>query len=106
MPALKHAFTIVTMVVIAGVFIFLVLDAPGGPTHEATGVVEDYAFTPEQHGPPTQIASVRLSDGTLVRAHVTRNVLVQPGRVARLRIYRRVVTGTAKYELIAIEERK
>jgi len=77
----------------------------GGPTSETMGVVERFSFLPAE-GTPTHVAMVRLADGTLVRASVAPNIMVQPGAVARVRLSKHTFTRGTKYELIAVEPRK
>jgi hypothetical protein len=83
--------------------IALMFNQPGGPVTEASGIVQTFAFIPSDAGAPTQVASVQLTDGIVVQAQVQQGVLVQPGQVAKLLVYRRVITGTPSYELVGTE---
>ena len=85
---------------------FSMLNQPGGPTEETTGIVQSYGFSPRDTGPPRQIATVRLTDGAVVQAEVLAGVLVQTNQVARLRVFRRVVSGAPHYQLVAMEAKK
>lgn len=94
-------FAVMLLIAIASMF-----NLGGGPVTETTGIVQAFAFIPTDGGPPPQVASVRLTDGALVQAQVRAGVLVQTGQVAKLRVYRRVMSGVPSYELIEMEQRK
>lgn len=79
------------------------LNQPGGPVRETTGIVQALGNIPTDTGPPPKVAAVRLSDGTLGRASVFASAVVQPGQTARIKVYRRVLSGTESYEIIATE---
>lgn len=70
---------------------------------ETTGIVESSGFVPSDIGPSSRVVSVRLSDGTLVQAEVSSPTLIRPGQVAKLRVYRRVLSGAPSYEVIGVE---
>ena len=103
-PGRKTA--IATGVVMLALALFGMLNQPGGSVAEATGIVQSFAFLPSDVGAPPQTATVRLTDGATVQAQVLPGVLVQPGQVAIVRVYRRVITGAPSYELIGTESRK
>jgi hypothetical protein len=83
--------------------IALSLNQGGGPTVDTTGTVEASGYTPSDVGPPLQHATVRLSDGTVVHANVAGAMTVRPGQLAKVRIYRRVLTGGPNYEVVGVE---
>ena len=93
-------------VVMLAMGLLFMLTQPGGPIEETTGVVQSFAFLPSDIGAPSQIATVHLTDGAIVQSQVPVGVLVQPGQIARVRVYRRVITGTRSYEVIGTEQRK
>ena len=76
------------------------LNQPGGPMGEVKGRIESSRYLPQQHGPAIQLAAVRLPNGSLVQATVLSSIATKPGDVATMRIYRRVITGSEKYEVI------
>jgi hypothetical protein len=99
-----------TTIAVFAVFLLMAIafmfNQPGGPVTETTGVVQAFAFIPSDVGAPPQVASVRLTDGTVVQAQVRSGVLIQPGQVAKIRVYRRVITGTPAYELVDTKQKK
>ena len=98
--------TIVVFSAFLLIAIALTFNQPGGPVTETTGIVQAFAFIPSDVGAPPQVASVRLTDGAVVQARVRSGVLVQPGQIAKVRVYRRVITGAPAYELVSTEQRK
>jgi hypothetical protein len=103
-PGRKNAIAI--GVVMLALALFGMLNQLGGPVVEATGIVQSFAFLPSDVGAPPQTATVRLTEGATVQATILSGVLVQPGQVVRVRVYRRVITGAPSYELIGTESRK
>jgi hypothetical protein len=99
----RRIIAIAATVAATALAILLMLNAPGGPSEDKSGIIETYSFHPNDSGPPTQLATVRLSDGATVLAQVRPGVLVQPGYAARVRVYHRIITGTATYQLYASE---
>lgn len=96
-----------TTIVVIAIFLLIAIasmfNQPSGPVTETTGIVQAFTFIPSDVGAPPQVASVRLIDGTLVRANVRPGVLVQPGQIAKVLVYRRVITGASAYELVSVE---
>ena len=93
------------IVFFVGLAILFGLNQPGGPVTETTGIVENIGSVPYDTKPPSRTVTVRLPGGASVQADVSPNVIVMRGEKARLRVYRRVITGTEAYELIGIENR-
>jgi hypothetical protein len=88
--------------IILAIGIFSLLNQPGGPITETMGTIQASGFAPKD-GPPTQLAAVRLQDGSVIQATVSSNVLIIPGQVARLRVYRQTLSGGQTYEVIGME---
>lgn len=95
--------TLAIIGVVVGLALLFSLNQPGGPTSEVIGVVQTSGFIPGETNPPAQLVTVRLAEGAIVQAEVPRNIHVSPGQTARLRVYRRVITGTAAYEVMQVE---
>ena len=91
-----------TGAIILAIGIFSSLNQPGGPITETTGTIQASGFAPND-GPPTQLAAVQLQDGSVIQATVSSSVLIIPGQLARLRVYRRTLSGGQTYEVIGME---
>jgi len=100
-----HSSTVIIVVLVACV-LFSLLNQPGGPVEEVTGIVQSYGFLPNDSGPPPQTATIGLSNGMTVRAKVRSGVLLQPGQISKVRVYRRVITGTKAYEVVGTQVRE
>ena len=105
MGTLQRRLTIGVGALFLGAALLFSLNQPGGPISETTGVVQTSGFLPGDVSPTTQIVTVRLAEGSTVQAEVPRSVLIVPGQTARLRVYRRTITGTQTYEVIASEKK-
>jgi hypothetical protein len=87
--------------------IALSLNQLSGPIGDTRGIVESAGYLPATKvTPPVQRVSVRLGDGSLIQANVVGSVAVRPGQVARVRIYRRIITGGRNYEVIDADQSK
>ena len=89
------------MAVLIAIAIVMGLNQPGGPIREVKGRVESSRYLPQQRGPAVQLAAVRLHDGSLVQATVISTIAAKAGDLATMRVYRPVVLGGEKYEVIA-----
>jgi hypothetical protein len=93
------------MVVIASA-IWFSIDQPGEPIRETTGIIQSALPLANNTQPTTQVATVRLSDGSSVQANVILAARVSPGQVAKMRVYRKVLSGGQTYEIVGIEGSK
>jgi len=84
----------------------LSLNQRGGPATNVSGVVQSLGYVPTDTGPPSRLASVALSDGTIVQASVLANIQARPGQSVTVKVYRRVLSGSPSYEIIGIETHK
>ena len=82
------------------------LNQAGGPVTDTRGIVESHTHVPTDTGPPVQRAVVRLADGAVVQAIVVMPTPIRTGETAKVRVYRRVITGAPKYEVIGVEASK
>ena len=82
------------------------LNQPGGPVTEAVGIIESSGSEPSDVGPPGVVATVRLTDGTLVQADVVSGVVAPKSHVAHVRIFQRVLSGAQAYEVYRTEPPK
>jgi len=80
--------------------VFFAMNRPGGPTDDVVGIVQSAGGLPNDTGPSARFATVRIADGTIINAVILPNVTVRPGETARVRVYRRVVTGWPHYEIV------
>ncbi len=104
MSALERRLTIGVLAFFVGLGLLFSFNQPGGPTSETTGVVESSGFAVwGDTKAPAQVVTLRLAGGSTVQADVPPNVVVVPGQRARVRVYRRVITGTESYEVFAVE---
>jgi hypothetical protein len=83
-------------------FIAFQFDRPSATSEHRSGLVESSGFVPNAYGPPTRRVAVRLADGSVVRVNFAGDALVSPGQIARIRVYRRLLTGIETYELISV----
>ena len=79
------------------------LNQPGGPVGETVGVIQSSGFLPSDIGPPAQIATVRLKDGSLIRARVVSDSPLRPGYVDHIHILHHVISGSDVYEIFRAE---
>ena len=105
MGILERRLTIGIGALFLGFALLLSLNQPGGPVFETTGVVQTSGFLPGETKPSAQIVTVRLAGGSTVQAEVSQNVLIVPGQTARVRVYRRTITGTEAYEVVGAEKK-
>ena len=83
------------------------LDQATGPAAEVTGIVQTAGATPSGDlGPSAKLATVRLADGTLVQASVATATTPKPGQVAKLQVYRRLLSGAHTYQVVGVESQK
>jgi hypothetical protein len=100
---------IVTLAIIAVVvmgFVYTSLNKAGGPVTETSGIVQSLGYVPSDTSPPFRLVTVRLSDGAIVQASVVDGIVVQPGQRAKMKVYRRTLSDTAAYEVVATETTK
>lgn len=97
------ASAVVGTLVIAG-FVALTMNVPQGPIAEHRGVVETAGVNARKWGAATEYLSVRLDNGETVLAKVVAGAgPAQVGGIARVRVYRRLVTRSLSYEVHAVE---
>ena len=79
---------------------FSALNQPGGPSSEAEGIIASWRSVPTDSGRARVVATIRMADGSHVEAAVVSGVNPPTGNVARLRVLRRLISGTKVYEII------
>ena len=104
MPIKRSTAVFFAVVVVAAVA--MSFDISGGPTRELSGVVKATAVEPRDTGPSPQVATIALSDGSIVPAAVRPPMLVNPGQTVQVREYRGIISGGRTYEVSAVVEAK
>jgi hypothetical protein len=94
----------VSALLIIALFLFSSFNQPRGAITETVGLIESVGGVPKKHGPTKIIASVRLNDGSIIRAHVLSGVIAQKRRIAHVRVFRRFLSGTQVYEVYNTEQ--
>jgi hypothetical protein len=96
------AYAIAGAAFVVAVLLFTYLNVPLGPNSQTEGVVESWAFIPND-GPPSKVASVRLKSGAVVQVWVGRDLDLRQGDFVQIDVHRRFITGAETYGVVRVQ---
>jgi hypothetical protein len=75
---------------------------PSKQVGELSGTIEAVTFrgANDQPGASDRTAVIRLTDGTIVQAHILAPLSVHAGQQARIAVYEHVLSAERRYELV------
>ena len=100
--SIKNAtpYAIIAAIVLS--FLWFSVRNPSKQVAEISGTIEAVTFRGATDDPRAsdRTAVIRLADGTIVQAHIARQLSVHSGQRARIAVYERVLSSERTYELI------
>jgi len=101
----QKIFSYVGVALLVVIFTLALTDRAGGPTAETFGVIQSTGFVLADT-PPRHVASIKLATGEVVQANINPGVSVRPGNTVRVKVYRRIISGTKTYGVVSAEPAK
>lgn len=97
-------YIIIAAIVLA--FLWFSVQNPSRQVAEISGVVEAVTFRGASDGPGAadRTAVIRLTDGTIVQAHVLTPLTVHSGQRAKIAVYEHALSTDRTYEVIEARE--
>jgi hypothetical protein len=91
-----HPIVLVVFAFFAIAIPYSALNQPSGPIGEAVGTIETLGAAGKNN---SIITSVRLQDGRLVQARMTKDTTPRRGQIAYMRTYHRLISKDITYEI-------
>jgi hypothetical protein len=101
-PSIRNASPYVIIGAIVLSFFWFSFKNPSKQIAELSGTIEAVTFrgANDQPGAPDRTAVIRLTDGTIVQAHILAQLNVHAGQHARIAVYEHVLSAERRYELV------
>lgn len=83
-------------------FLWFSVQNPSRQVAEISGVIEAVTFRGESDGPGAadRTAVIRLTDGTIVQAHILAPLTVHSGQRAKIAVYEHALSSDRRYEVV------
>ncbi len=101
-PSIRSVAPYVIIALIVLAFLWFSVQNPSRQVAEISGVIEAVTFRGESDGPGTadRTAVIRLTDGTIVQAHVLAPLSVHSGQRAKIVVYEHALSTDRTYEVV------
>jgi hypothetical protein len=100
-PSIRSATPYVIIAAIVLSFLWFSVTNPSKQVAEMSGIVEAVTFRGATDDPRSdRTAVIRLTDGTIVQAHIVTTLSVHSGQRAKVAVYEQVLSAERTYELV------
>lgn len=105
-PSIRAVAPYVIIAVIVLAFLWFSVQNPSRQVAEISGIIEAVTFRGESDGPGAadRTAVIRLTDGTIVQAHVLAPLNVHSGQRAKIAVYEHALSTDRTYEVVEARE--